>query len=62
MKDSGTLALAFRIEPNPASPSKLPSFDPAEAKRLVTTAGFRDVRAEVHETTPWTAACVLARK
>jgi ABC-type transport system substrate-binding protein len=62
MKDDGTLALAFRIEPNPASPPKLPSFDPEEAKRLLAAAGFRDARAEVRETAPWTAACVLARK
>jgi ubiquinone/menaquinone biosynthesis C-methylase UbiE len=62
MKDFGTLALAFRIEPNPASPSKLPSFDPVEVKRLLAAAGFRDARAEERETAPWTAACVLARK
>ena len=62
IKDDGTLALAFRIEPNPASPSKLPSFDPEETKRLLAAAGFRDARAEVRETAPWTAACVLARK
>jgi ubiquinone/menaquinone biosynthesis C-methylase UbiE len=62
MKDGGTLGLGFRIEPNPASPSKLASFDPEEAKRLLTAAGFHDARAEVRETAPWTAACVLARK
>jgi SAM-dependent methyltransferase len=62
MKEGGTLALAFRIEPNPASPSKLPSFDPEEAKRLLAAAGFRNARAEVRETRPWTAACVLVRK
>jgi SAM-dependent methyltransferase len=62
MKSGGTLGLGFRIEPNPASPSKLPSFDPEEAKRLLAAAGFRDARAEVRETAPWTAACVLARK
>jgi SAM-dependent methyltransferase len=62
MKEGGTLALAFRIEPNPASLSKHPSFDPEEAKLLLAAAGFRDARAEVRETAPWTAACVLARK
>jgi plasmid replication initiation protein len=62
MKDGGTLALAFRVEPNPASPSKLPSFDSEEAKRLLAASGFRDARAEMRETTPWTAACVLTRK
>jgi ubiquinone/menaquinone biosynthesis C-methylase UbiE len=44
MKDGGTPALGFRIEPNPASSSKLPSFDPDEAKRLLVSAGFRGVR------------------
>jgi ubiquinone/menaquinone biosynthesis C-methylase UbiE len=62
MKDGGMLALGFRIEPNPASPSGLPSFDPEEAKRLLATAGFHDLRAEVRKTRPWIAACVLARK
>jgi hypothetical protein len=62
MKDGGTLALGFRIEQNPDSPSKLPSFDPDEAKRLLAAAGYREVRAEVRETLPWTSACVLARK
>lgn len=62
MKAGGMLALGFRIEQNPTSPSKLPSFDPEEAKRLLASAGFRDARAEVRETAPWTAACVLARK
>jgi len=36
--------------------------DPEEAKLLLAAAGFRDARAEVRETAPWTAACVLARK
>jgi ubiquinone/menaquinone biosynthesis C-methylase UbiE len=40
MKDGGTLALAFRIEPNPASPSKLPSFDTEEAKSLLAAVGL----------------------
>jgi len=62
MKDDGMLALAFRIEPNPTSPSRIPSFDPEEAKRLLATAGFRDLRAEVRKARPWIAACVLARK
>jgi SAM-dependent methyltransferase len=52
MKEGGTVALAFRIAPNFASPSKLPSFDPDEAKRLLAAAGFRDARAEVRETAP----------
>ena len=62
MKDGGTLALAFRIEPNPASPAHLPSFDPDEAIRLLGAAGFRDARSQVRQTRPWIAACVLARK
>jgi ubiquinone/menaquinone biosynthesis C-methylase UbiE len=62
MKYGGTLALGFRIELNPASKTKLPSFDPEEAKRLLADAGFRDARAEVREASPWTAACVMARK
>jgi hypothetical protein len=41
MKEGGTVALAFRIAPNPASPSKLPSFDPDEARGAspITAAG-----------------------
>jgi hypothetical protein len=57
-----TATILSRIEPNPASRSKLPSFDLEEAKRLLAAAGFREARAEVRETAPWTAACVLARK
>jgi hypothetical protein len=62
MKDSGTVASAFRIAPNPASPSKLPSFDLDEAKLLLAAAGFRDARGSERDRAPWTAACVLARK
>jgi ubiquinone/menaquinone biosynthesis C-methylase UbiE len=62
MKDGGTVALGFRIEPNPASRSKLANFDPEEAKGLLARAGFGEARAEVRKTKPWTAACVLARK
>jgi hypothetical protein len=59
MKNDGMLALAFRIESNPGSPSRLPSFDP---ERLLAAAGFRDLCAEVRETRPYMVACVLARK
>jgi len=51
MKNGGTLGLGFRIEPKPASPSKLPSFAPEEAERLLAAAAARDAILKTLERT-----------
>jgi ubiquinone/menaquinone biosynthesis C-methylase UbiE len=62
MKPGATLALAFRKEPSPDSPAEPPSFDPEEAKRLLSAAGFHGLQVESRKSKPWTTSCVLARK